>query len=148
MDDKYIYLIAANSKHVIYMYDYNFNLVDSLGQTKYERKAFYLKGEIIAICPDKIFLKRDKILNLICKQSGATLESFNFEFDQVFADRNYPDRLLMYKKHSDLCLTDRKGTILFKNNLENNSNQYEELVFTKSGHFCFVNNKNNKILIV
>lgn len=148
MNSKEIYFIVKNAKNVIYIYDYDFNMLDSIGQNRYSKRSFYINGHILAIENDKIYVKKGLNLTVLSKLNGIKLESFTLEsdFDHLFLDINH-DRYLIYKKYNELLMFDNKWKLKHKTTLET-MDGYDEFQFSKSGHFCFMNSRTNKILIV
>ncbi len=151
MNNDEIFLMASNNKHLVYVYDYKFTLKTSFGQNKHKKKPFYLNKQVLDIDNDKIYVKDGLNLILVSRLNGVCLKtiSLTFEIYQFYLDTNNSRFIIVNKKSNTLSLMDIDGNVLIENQLESEVfNQFDRFKFTKSGHFCFVNAKTYKMLII
>jgi len=151
MNSKEINLIAKDSKDIVYTYDYEFNHCNSFGQKKRSKKPYYIDGDVLAIENDKIYLKKGSSISTLSRLNGLVLSQLklDFEFIQFSLDTNH-DRFIVFRNNNDVILMNDKGAVLCENKLDtlDKEETYDSFQFTKSGHFCFINKKSHRILII
>lgn len=150
MNDEHIYVIAEKSP-IINEYDLELNYRGSWGQTSKPKKPFYVKDEIIAINAEKIFVRFDGIIRLICRSTGTVLYTVD-KIDElnkstVFLDYN-KEKYIIFNGHDKVVYYNHKGEVIASNKLRGIKERIDEFQFSRSGHFAFINYDFCKVLVI
>ncbi|RNA24104.1 hypothetical protein BpHYR1_008929 [Brachionus plicatilis] len=148
MNETNIYVLSDHEKTCIIEYGFELVKLAKFGQNKNPKRSFYIQGNVINVTPDKIFTKHESCINVLSKGKGEVLIKFNVDdlkSSCVFLDKM--SNFLVYNGFSKLSLYNSTGELVIANKIRY-PEQFEEFQLTQSGHFAFVNNSKNFILIL
>lgn len=150
MNDDRIFVIAE-SKPQINEYDLELKYRLSFGQMSNEKKPFYVKEEIIAINAEKIFVKYDSVLRLVCRNTGLILNTIekidNLKQSTIFLDYQ-KEKYIVFNGYDKVTYYNHKGEQITHNKLRNVNKKFHEFQFSRSGHFAFINYDECTILVI
>ncbi len=150
MNEERIFLLKdTKSSPLINEYDYEFILREQFGQIKYEKKPYYIKNEIVTIDNQKIYVKLDDELRILCINSGEVLSKINIidlKISKIYLDQKR-EKFLLFNGYNKLSYFNHLGTLLVDNKLRFDEN-FNEFQFTRSGHFAFINTNKNFLLAI
>ena len=150
MNEERIFLLKdTKSSPLINEYDYEFVLREQYGQIKNEKKPYYIKNEIVTIDNQKIYVKLDDELRILCINSGEILSKINIvdlKISKIYLDQKR-EKFLLFNGYNKLSYFNHLGNLLVDNKLRFDEN-FNEFQFTRSGHFAFINTNKNYLLAI
>ncbi|CAF1067979.1 unnamed protein product [Brachionus calyciflorus] len=148
MNDDSIFLISEK-KPFVNEFDFKLNYKKSYGQKTKEQKAFYVKDEIFAITDMKIFVKMENEVRLLNRANGEFLCKIDFDdlkISTIFLDFN-KEKYLVFNGFDKLSYYNHKGELIISSKLRIKE-VFNQFQYSRSGHFAFINNKKNIILVI
>jgi hypothetical protein len=148
-EDRIFILKDTKSSPLIHEYDYDFILREQYGQMKHEKKPYYLKNEIVTIDNQKIYVKLDDELRILCINSGEILSKINIvdlKISKIYLDQKR-EKFLLFNGYNKLSYFNHLGVLLVDNKLRFDEN-FNEFQFTRSGHFGFINTDKKYLLAI
>ena len=111
---------------------------------------FYVKGELLTLHSDKIFVKSQEKLVIINQETGLLICSFeipDIKICQVIVDFA-KEKYLVYNKFNKLSYYNHKGELQQDNKIRFNSVVFDTFKYSITGHFAFLNADKNLVLVV
>ncbi|RNA23892.1 hypothetical protein BpHYR1_051363 [Brachionus plicatilis] len=142
-------LVISNKQPYVHEYDYELNNLRSYGQKSKEKKPFFVKDEIFALTDQKIFVKYQNEMRLLCRFSGELVSKIvidGLKASKIYLDFN-KEKYLVFSELNKLCYYSHKGELI-KCNIIKTKENFGEFQYSRSGHFGFIDNKKNLILII
>ena len=155
MNESRIFLVRERSGRAaddcVYEYDCDLRFVDAFGQVKSRRAPYYVRGDIFAICNEKIYVKHESEIRLVSRTSGELLVAYevlseNLKNVKIFLDNN-KEKYVLFNRFNKISYLNHKGELIGENKLRD-SDFYDDFQYTKSGHFAFVDYKRDTVLIL
>ena len=153
MNNEHVYVIAEK-KPFINEYDLELNFRDSFGQMTNKEKPYYVKEEVIAITNEKIFVRDENLIRLICRKTGTQLylvdKIDDLKTSTVFLDYN-KEKYIVFNGYDKVVYYNHKGDVIAQNKLRNNDilkEKINEFQFSRSGHFAFINYDTCKMIVI
>ena len=149
MNDNRVYLISDKNP-IVYEYDYELNFLKSFGQNKKQKKKFFLKGTIVALNSEKIFVKYEYDLRVVSMGKGELLYKFTFNdivTSHIFLDY-HTEKYIAFNGYRKLSYYNHEGKLITDNKIRIFEQDFDEFQITKSGHFAFVDHKKKFMAII
>lgn len=150
MNNESIFLIS-DKKPFVNEYDYELKFKKSFGQKEKETKEFYIRDQILNIRNGKIFVRFENEIKVLCHSSGDLLSKIKFNDlnkSVIYLDNNKEKYLIFNKdKENKIYYYNHKGELLASNKLKSKES-FDEFQFSNTGHFAFICNKKNCILVI
>lgn len=148
MNKKTIFVLSEK-KPLIREYDERLKLTKCYGQKSKENSPYYLKGEVVGINDLKIFVKFENELRLISRSNGELLSKITF--DDLKASKICLDyckeKYIVFNGFDKVSYFNHKGEMIISNKLRS-GHVFDYFKFSRSGHFAFVNHKENLVLVI
>lgn len=142
-------VLCSKKQPYVHEYDYELNNLRSYGQKNKEKKTFFVKDEIFAITNQKIYVRYQNEIRLLCRFNGELLSKIaidDLKTSQIYLDFN-KEKYIMYNFSNRLSYYNHKGEMIKSTILKTNE-CFNEFQYSKSGHFGFIDKKKNLILII
>lgn len=142
-------LITSKKQPYVHEYDYELNSLRSYGQKRKEQKPFFVKDEVFALTNQKLYVKYQDELRLLCRFNGELLSKLiinDLKTSKIYLDFN-KEKYITFSGLNRLCYLNHKGEMIKCNKLKT-KDTFDEFQYSRSGHFGFINKKNNFILII
>lgn len=153
MNHESIYVIAEK-KPFINEYDLELNFRDSFGQMSNKEKPYYVHEEIIAITAEKIFVRDENSIRLVCRSTGTQLFMLDkiddLKTSTVFLDYN-KEKYIVFNGYDKVVYYNHKGDVIASNKLRNSDitkEKIHEFQFSRSGHFAFINYDKCRVIVI
>lgn len=150
MNKEYIFITRTHKDYVC-EYNHDLSFRKSFGQIKNEKEPFYVKGEIVAITLEKIYVRLEDTLRILTADKGELIHSIVIDTliqpkSRIFLD-THREKYIVYNGFEKIAYHNHKGVELKSNKLRN-SVPYDGFFYTITGHFGFIDEKNNAILVI
>lgn len=142
-------VICSKKQPFVNEYDYELNSLRSYGQKKNEKKSFFVKDQIFAITNQKLYLRYQNEVRILCRFNGEMLSRImidGLKTSQIYLDFN-KEKFIIYNGANKLSYHNHKGEMIQSTILKTNK-CFDEFQYSKSGHFGFIDTKKNIILII
>lgn len=114
-------------------------------------KSYFVRDEIIAINNEKIFVKYDSTLRLVCRTTGSILYTIDkiddLKKSTVYLDYN-KEKYIVFNGYDKIIYYNHKGEVITYNKLRNINEKIDEFQFSRSGHFAFISYNTCKVLVI
>lgn len=150
MNESNIYIMSNEKK--TYIREYGFELVKlaKFGQNKNQKRSFYIHGNVINVTSDKIFTNTNHESSVIVQSKGKGEVLLKFNVDDLNTSVVFLDKInnyLVFNGYSKLSLYNSNGELIATNKIRY-PECFDEFQLTQSGHFAFINNSKNFIIVL
>lgn len=132
-------------------FDHDLNYIKKFGQLRTEKRSYCLKGDLIALNENKIFIKYKNMIKVLSYSTGKLLYSFTInDMDdraRVFLEY-HTEKFLVYNGFTRISYFNHEGNLLATNKLRLIDHHFDEFQFTMNGNFAFINNDKKYLIII
>ena len=141
---------STKSKNCVCELDYSLSVIKRFGQRTSPTRAFYVKGELLAVNDHKVFVRDKQDIRVMSYSTGKLLYKFSIgDLDDKCVVRldYHTEKFLVFNGYEKLSYYNHEGALIVSNKLRFHE-KFDGFQHSLYGNFAFVNCEKKLMLVI